>query len=91
MYSPLATLASPFAGGVKFSVHWDTLIPSGDFPYLNIWTDITIFDPATIIDKATYEKSTQLSQGVKFVFVNGQLEFEGDHLTGIQAGRVLRG
>src|SRR5438105_2650998 len=41
-----ATNIAPFAGGVKFSVHWDTLIPSGDFPYLNIWTDITIFDPS---------------------------------------------
>lgn len=55
------------------------------------FADVTIFDPATIIDKATYEHSTQLSQGVKYVFVNGQLEFEGDHVTGTQAGRVLRG
>jgi N-acyl-D-amino-acid deacylase len=55
------------------------------------FADVTVFDPATIIDKATYEHSTQLSQGVKYVFVNGQLEFEGDHLTGTQAGRVLRG
>ena len=53
--------------------------------------DVTIFDPTTIEDKATYEHSTRLSQGVKYVFVNGQLEFEGDHLTGTQAGRVLRG
>jgi N-acyl-D-aspartate/D-glutamate deacylase len=55
------------------------------------FADVTIFDPATITDKATYENSTQLSQGVKYVFVNGQLEFEGDHLTGAQAGHVLRG
>ncbi len=55
------------------------------------FADVTVFDPATIIDKATYEHSTQLSQGVKYVFVNGQLEFEGDHLTGTQAGQVLRG
>jgi N-acyl-D-aspartate/D-glutamate deacylase len=55
------------------------------------FADVTIFDPATIIDKATYENANQVSQGVKYVFVNGQLEFEGDHLTGAQAGRVLRG
>ena len=55
------------------------------------FADVTVFDPATIIDKATYEHPTQLSQGVKYVFVNGQLEFEGDRLTGAQAGRVLRG
>jgi hypothetical protein len=40
----VATNIAPFPGGVRFSVHWDTLIPSGDFPYLNIWTDITLFD-----------------------------------------------
>jgi N-acyl-D-amino-acid deacylase len=55
------------------------------------FADITVFDPVTIVDKATYEHPTELSQGVKYVFVNGQLEFEGDHLTGAQAGRVLRG
>ena len=55
------------------------------------FADITIFDPANIRDKATYEEPTQLSEGVKYVFVNGQLEFEGDHLTGAKAGRVLRG
>jgi N-acyl-D-amino-acid deacylase len=53
--------------------------------------DITIFDPATIIDRATYENPVQVSEGVKYVFVNGQLEFETGKLTGVQAGRVLRG
>jgi hypothetical protein len=28
---------------------------------------------------------------VKFVFVNGKLEYEGGKLTGTMAGRVLRG
>ena len=55
------------------------------------FADITIFDPATIIDKATYENPAQLSEGVKFVFVNGELEFEGGKLTGVTAGKVLRG
>jgi dihydroorotase/N-acyl-D-amino-acid deacylase len=55
------------------------------------FADITIFDPATIIDKATYQEPTQLSQGVKYVLVNGQLEFEDGKLTGVTAGRPLRG
>jgi N-acyl-D-amino-acid deacylase len=55
------------------------------------FADITIFDPATIIDKATYENPVQISEGVKYVFVNGQLEFKAGKLTGTQAGRVLRG
>jgi N-acyl-D-amino-acid deacylase len=55
------------------------------------FADITIFDPATIVDKATYENPAQISVGVKYVFVNGQLEYEDGNLTGAQAGRVLRG
>jgi N-acyl-D-aspartate/D-glutamate deacylase len=55
------------------------------------FADITVFDPATIIDKATYENPGQISVGVKYVFVNGQLEYQDDKLTGAQAGRVLRG
>jgi N-acyl-D-amino-acid deacylase len=53
------------------------------------FADITIFDPATIQDKATYEHSTELSQGVKYVLVNGQLEYDDGHLTGATAGTVL--
>ena len=55
------------------------------------FADITVFDPATIIDKATYENPAQISVGVKYVLVNGQLEYEDDKLIGAQAGRVLRG
>ena len=55
------------------------------------FADITIFDPATIRDHATYENPTQLSEGIKYVFVNGQLEYEDGHLTKTQAGRVLLG
>jgi dihydroorotase/N-acyl-D-amino-acid deacylase len=55
------------------------------------FADITIFDPATIIDKATYENPIEISAGVRYVFVNGQLEYEDGKLTGAQAGRVLRG
>jgi N-acyl-D-amino-acid deacylase len=55
------------------------------------FADITIFDPATIIDKATYENPAEISAGVKFVFVNGRLEYEDEKLTGTNAGRVLRG
>ena len=55
------------------------------------FADITIFDPATIIDKATYADPAQLSEGVKYVLVNGQLTFENGKLTGVNAGRALRG
>jgi N-acyl-D-amino-acid deacylase len=55
------------------------------------FADVTIFDPATIIDKATYENPAQLSIGVKYVFVNGNLEYDDGKLTGVKAGQVLRG
>ena len=55
------------------------------------FADITIFDPATIVDKATYENPAQISAGVKYVFVNGKLEYEDGKLTGTTAGTVLRG
>ncbi len=55
------------------------------------FADVTIFDPATIIDKATYTDPNQESVGVEYVIVNGKLEFEGGKLTGLTAGRPLRG
>ena len=58
---------------------------------IGYFADITIFDPATIIDRATYTESTRLSEGVDTVLVNGQVEFERGALTGANAGRALRG
>jgi dihydroorotase/N-acyl-D-amino-acid deacylase len=55
------------------------------------FADITIFDPATVRDRATYQSPAQLSEGIKYVFVNGQLEYEEGRLTGMKAGAVLHG
>ncbi len=55
------------------------------------YADITIFDPRTIIDHATYTNPTRLSEGVAYVFVNGQLEYDHGRLTGANGGRPLRG
>lgn len=55
------------------------------------FADITIFDPASITDAATYAEPNQMSRGVAFVFVNGQLEFDNGCSTGAMAGRPLRG
>ena len=35
--------------------------------------DITVFDPATIIDKATFEGGLKFSEGIHYVVVNGTL------------------
>jgi len=55
------------------------------------FADVTIFDPEKIIDRATFTKPTQLSEGVAYTIVNGQIEYDHGKLTGATAGKVLRG
>jgi N-acyl-D-amino-acid deacylase len=56
-----------------------------------MFADVTVFDPATITDHATYEKPHQYATGVKHVFVNGaQVLKDGEH-TGAKPGRALWG
>lgn len=58
---------------------------------IGYFADITVFNPKTIIDRATYTDPNQVSQGVDDVFVNGQLEYDHGKLTGAKAGDPLRG
>lgn len=53
--------------------------------------DLVIFDPATVLDKATFEKPHQLSVGVRDVFVNGVAVWRNGKHTGAKPGRALRG
>jgi N-acyl-D-amino-acid deacylase len=54
------------------------------------FADITVFDPATIQDHATFEKPRQLATGVFEVFVNGiEVIHNGEH-TGAKPGRVIK-
>jgi N-acyl-D-amino-acid deacylase len=55
------------------------------------FADITIFDAAKIIDRATFTDPAQLPEGVDFTIVNGQIEFDHGKLTGVPAGHFLRG
>jgi len=54
------------------------------------FADITIFDPETIIDNAKYTEPFQYSEGIRFVFVNGQLVLNGTRHTQARPGRALR-
>ena len=56
-----------------------------------MFADITVFDPATIIDRSTYEDPSQLATGVSYVFVNGVPVLEGGRVTSALPGRALRG
>jgi N-acyl-D-aspartate/D-glutamate deacylase len=51
-----------------------------------MFADIMIFDPNTIIDRATYERLHQLSVGVRYVLVNGVLVVDGAKVTGAKPG-----
>ncbi len=51
--------------------------------------DITVFDPATVVDHATYEDPGQLSEGIRLVLVNGMIALREGKATGLRAGRVL--
>ena len=53
--------------------------------------DITIFDPKTVIDRATFEDPNQYPIGINYVIVNGQLEVDNGKRTPALAGRPLRG
>ena len=55
------------------------------------YADITVFDPKTIIDKATFTQPNQYSKGVMYVLVNGEIILYSGKLTSHRAGRVLRG
>ena len=53
--------------------------------------DITIFDPDKVIDKATYEKPEQYSEGIQFVLVNGLMVVkDGKLFQGVLPGRAAR-
>jgi N-acyl-D-amino-acid deacylase len=55
------------------------------------YADIVVFDPASIVDHATYDQPMRYATGVTDVWVNGvQVLHEGEH-TGAMPGRVIRG
>ena len=53
--------------------------------------DITVFDPATIRDVATFDDPTHYSVGVRHVLVNGRRVVADGKITEERPGRVLRG
>jgi len=54
------------------------------------WADITIFDPKTVANKATYQSPCVFPEGIPTVLVNGQIALEDGKETGVLAGRVLQ-
>ena len=54
-----------------------------------MWADIVVFDPETVRDRATFDKPNQLSEGMRFVLVNGVPVIEEGKMTNALPGRVL--
>jgi dihydroorotase len=52
--------------------------------------DITVFDPNTVIDRATYEDATIPSAGIPFVVVGGGVVVDGGAITAARPGRAVR-
>ena len=73
------------AVATRLSIHDRGVLREG------FYADIVIFDPETVIDRATYEEPHQVSAGIRDVFVNGvAVVREGEH-TGAKPGMIVRG
>jgi N-acyl-D-amino-acid deacylase len=55
------------------------------------FADVAVFDPATIADRATYQRPHRYAVGVRDVLVNGVPVILGGEHTGATPGRVVRG
>jgi N-acyl-D-amino-acid deacylase len=56
-----------------------------------MWADVTVFDPAKIIDNSTWEKPHQYSTGVQYVLVNGVVVLDAGRHVGTRPGAILYG
>ncbi|MDB4900010.1 MAG: dihydroorotase [Gemmatimonadetes bacterium] len=56
-----------------------------------MYADVVLFDPVTVIDRATYEQPQRIATGVRYVFVNGTAVLDDGAVTGALPGRALRG
>ena len=54
------------------------------------YADIFVFDPATVIDTATFEKPISPAKGIETVLCNGAIAWRDGKLGGGRSGRALR-
>jgi N-acyl-D-amino-acid deacylase len=53
--------------------------------------DLTVFDPRTVIDRATFDDPHQFPEGIPYVFVGGVAVVRDGAVTGARPGTILRG
>jgi N-acyl-D-amino-acid deacylase len=68
----------------KLGIRDRGLLRPGDF------ADVTVFDPARVIDKSTYTAPFAYPEGIEFVVVNGQVVLDRGKHTGATPGKALR-
>ncbi len=78
------------------AIHRMTGLPASEFGFKDrglikegYSADLVLFDPATIIDTATFEKPEQPAQGIALVVNNGVAIWEDGKATGARVGQVL--
>ena len=52
--------------------------------------DLVVFDPTTVVDRATYEQPHQYPEGIEYVVVNGVVAVDRGRMSAARAGRLLR-
>lgn len=84
---PLETAVHKMTGlsAAKFGLKDRGAIRQGAF------ADITLFDPAIIADRGSFEDPMQPAAGIEMVLVNGTVALEAGRVTGARSGRALRG
>ncbi len=55
------------------------------------FADLVAFDPATVLDQATFVEPRRYPKGIELVVVNGVVTALGGEMTGALAGRPIRG
>ena len=55
-----------------------------------MWADLVIFDPDTIIDRATYTDPHQYPDGIHYVIINGEIVVKDKQHTTVKPGKILR-
>ena len=82
--------------GLEQAVHKMTGLPAETYKLADrglvkpgCFADLTVFDPATVVDRATYEDPEQPADGIRWVFVNGMPVWSAGASTGERPGRFL--
>ena len=56
---------------------------------VGMYADLVLFDPATVLDRATLQDPHAVSAGIRMTWVNGVVVYDGTRATGARPGRVI--